>query len=388
MSLALATLIYEWRRYMAAVVALAFSGLLVLAQVGMFMGIGKAFTAQIDRARADVMVLGPGAKALFNTGGASGLPRRMIPLVYTHPEVLQVAPLEGSGGRFMNIVPTDPLTGKTPPNRKVEFVDVNIIDAIPGYVTVPTDYSNELIETLRQPYAVAVDETALKRLGVKVGDKALYNGNTITIAAVTTGYPNMMQATLVMSRDTLRLLGEARTGPRVGPLLVKIADPSRAEIVAAQLNKIGKGQFRAWTRQELAEANSSAMFEEQFIGIMLGFSAFLGIMIGVAITWQTLRGAIMANIKEFASLRALGVSMGSLRRIVIELSFWVGVAGVFASGLLTWGVSLLAQAGGLPMAFPPTLIGIVTLFLLAIAIASGFLSLGVLKQSQPADLLR
>ena len=388
MSLALATLIYEWRRYMAAVVALAFSGLLVLAQVGMFMGIGKAFTAQIDRARAEVMVLGPGAKAIFNTGGASGLPRRMIPLVYSHPEVVQVAPLEGSGGRFMNIVPTDPLTGKTPTNRKVEFVDVNIIDAIPGYVTVPTDYSNELIETLRQPYAVAVDQTALKRLGVRLGDKALYNGNTITIAAVTTGYPNMMQATLVMSRDTLRLMGEARTGPRVGPLMVKIADPSRAEIVAAQLNKIGKGQFRAWTRQELAEANASAMFEEQFIGIMLGFSAVLGILIGVAITWQTLRGAIMANIKEFASLRALGVSMGSLRRIVIELSFWVGVAGVFASGLLTWGVSILAQAGGLPMAFPPTLIVIVTLFLLSIAIASGFLSLGVLKQSQPADLLR
>ena len=32
MSLALATVIYEWRRYLAAVVALAFSGLLVLAQ--------------------------------------------------------------------------------------------------------------------------------------------------------------------------------------------------------------------------------------------------------------------------------------------------------------------------------------------------------------------
>ncbi|MDP1632912.1 MAG: ABC transporter permease [Caulobacter sp.] len=389
MSLALATLIYEWRRYMAAVVALAFSGLLVLAQVGMFVGIGTAFTAQIDRARADVMVLGPGAKALFNSGGASGLPRRMIPLVYTHPEVVQVAPLDGSGGRFMNIAPTDPLDpGKTPKDRKVEYVNVNIIDAIPGYVTVPTDYSTELVETLRQPYAVAVDETALKRLGVKLGDKALYNGKTIIIAAVTTGYPNIMQPTLVMSRDSLRLLGEADTGPRVGPLMVQIADPARAEIVAAQLNKLGDGKFRAWTRSALAEANSSALFEEQFIGILLGFSAVLGVLIGVAITWQTLRGAIMANIKEFASLRALGVSMGSLRRIVIELSFWVGVAGVFASGLLSWGLSLLAHAGGLPMAFPPSLVGMVTVFLLVIAIVSGFLSLGVLKNSQPADLLR
>ena len=389
MSLALATLIYEWRRYMAAVVALAFSGLLVLAFTGMFMGIGKAFTAQIDRARADVMVLGPGAKALFNTGGASGLPRRMIPLVYSHPDVTQVAPLDGSGGRFMNIVPTDSTSpGAAPKDRKMEFVNVNIIDAIPGHVTVPTDYSIELIETLRQPYAIAVDQSALKRLGVKLGDKALYNGRTVTIAAVTTGYPNMMQPTLVMSRDSLRLLGEADTGPRVGPLLVKIADPSKAEVVAAQLNILGKGQFRAWTRAELAEANQSMMFQEQFISVILIFALIIGAIIGVVITWQTLRGAIMANIKEFASLRALGVGMGSLRRIVMELSFWVGCAGVAAAIFLTWLVQLLALSNAVIIALPPILLIVVGGGLILIAMLSGLLSLGILKNSQPADLLR
>jgi len=403
MSLALATLLYEWRRYMAAVVALAFSGLLVLAQVGMFVGIGKGFTAQIDRARADIMVLGPGAKALF--GGPSGLPRRMIPLVYSHPEVLQVAPLDGSGGRFQNILSPEAqakadarakqaATGaKGGPKggdggRKSEFVNVTVVDAIPGFVTVPTDYTESMIEALRQPYAVAVDQTALKRLGVKKGDKALYNGKTITIGVVTTGYPNIIQPTLVMSRDTLRMLGEADTGQRVGPLMVQIRDPARAEIVAAQLNKKGDGKFRAWTRQELADANSGAMLEDQIIGIMLGFSAFLGLLIGVAITWQTLRGAIMANIKEFASLRALGVSMGDLRNIVMELSFWVGIVGVFAAGLLTWLVTLLASAGGVPMYFPPILVVVVAVFLVVIAMLSGFLSLGILKNSQPADLLR
>jgi len=402
MSLALATLLYEWRRYMAAVVALAFSGLLVLAQVGMFVGIGKGFTAQIDRARADIMVLGPGAKALF--GGPSGLPRRMIPLVYSHPEVTQVAPLDGSGGRFQNILTPEEQAkieartkaaakggqkaGGEGGGRKTEFVNVTVIDAIPGYVTVPTDYTQSMVEALRQPYAVAVDQTALKRLGVKKGDKAIYNGKTINIAVVTTGYPNIIQPTLVVSRDTLRMLGEADTGQRVGPLMVQIRDPARAEIVAAQLNKKADGKFRAWTRQELADANSSAMLDDQIIGIMLGFSAFLGLLIGVAITWQTLRGAIMANIKEFASLRALGVSMGDLRNIVIELSFWVGIVGVGAAGLLTWLVTLLASAGGVPMFFPPSLIIIVAVFLVGIAMLSGFLSLGILKNSQPADLLR
>ncbi|MDO9335965.1 MAG: ABC transporter permease [Caulobacteraceae bacterium] len=390
MSLALATLIYEWRRYMAAVIALACSGLLVLFFIGMFMGIGKGFTAQIDRARADIMVLGPGATALFN-GGPSGLPRRLMPIVIGHPEVVQVAPIDGSGGRFQNIVPpAEALTAKPEDqkNRKMEFVNVTVIDAIPGYVTVPTDYSDELVETLRQPYAVAVDQTALARLGVKLGDKAIYNGKTITIAAVTTGYPNMMQATLVMSRDTLRMLGEADTGPRVAPLMVKLADPARAEIVAAQLNTLGDGKFKAWTREELAEANEGALFKESFIAIILIAAVIISGFIGVVITWQTLRGAIMANIKEFASLRALGVSMGSLRVIVMELSFWVGIVGILMSLLLTWAVSMLAAMGALPMAFPPTIVIAVSIFLLLIAMLSGLLSLGVLKNSQPADLLR
>jgi putative ABC transport system permease protein len=110
--------------------------------------------------------------------------------------------------------------------------------------------------------------------------------------------------------------------------MVKLRDPARAPIVVAQLNAMGNGQWKAWTKQQLADANAGAMFEEGILVIIIGGCVVLGIIIGVAITWQTLRGAIMANIKEFASLRALGVSMGSLRRIVVELSFWVGLVGV------------------------------------------------------------
>ena len=48
MSLALVTLLYEWRRYSAAMVALAVAGLLILAQVGMFTGIVKGEVVRYD----------------------------------------------------------------------------------------------------------------------------------------------------------------------------------------------------------------------------------------------------------------------------------------------------------------------------------------------------
>jgi putative ABC transport system permease protein len=74
--------------------------------------------------------------------------------------------------------------------------------------------------------------------------------------------------------------------------------------------------------------------------------------------------------------------------IVLELSFWVGVAGLVAAGALVSGMGLLAQASGIPMSFPLPNILSTGLFLLITAVLSGIMSLGVLKRSQPADLLR
>jgi putative ABC transport system permease protein len=298
-----------------------------------------------------------------------------------NPAVIDVQDLQGSGGLFQN----DPVGGA---KRKREFVQTLGVDPTPGALTLPTDYSPDVIQALQEPYAIALDETALARLGVKLGDKASLNGKTIKIGAVLHGYPNMMTPTLVGSRQTLRLLSMQPRADRSGPLMVRIADPAQADLVRDQLNASSRGQYRAWTRAELAEANQASMFKEQIIGVMLGFSVFLGLLIGIGITSQTLRGAILANIKEFASLRALGVSMGSLRRIVIELSLWVGVVGLGATALLTAGVTLLAAKGGVPMFYSPTTIVYVVVLLLLISVLSGVLSLGILKKSQPADLLR
>ncbi|MDG2522746.1 ABC transporter permease [Caulobacter segnis] len=379
MSLALATLIYEWRRYLAAIIALAFSGLLILAQVGMFMGMGKAFTANIDRARGDIMVLGPKAESLMN--GGAGLPARVKPALYTNPAVVDVGEVMVNGGMWQN----DPGPGK---KRKREFAQAYAVDTWPDAVTLPIDFSEDLRVALLEPYGVAVDKTALARLGVKLGDKGSLNGKTVRVVAVLDNYPNMNAPMVFMSRDTLRKLGMNGRADRTGALIVRIKDPAQALTVRDQLNAASGGAYRAWTRAELSEANQGALLKEQIIGIMLVFSLFVGMLIGVGITSQTLRGAILANIKEFASLRALGVGMGSLRMIVLELSFWVGIAGLGATGLMTAGIALLASAGGLPMAFPLGIVSMVGIFLVTISMLSGLMALGILKKSQPADLLR
>jgi putative ABC transport system permease protein len=377
MSLALSTVIYEWRRYLAAVVALAFSGLLILAQVGMFVGMGKAFTATIDRSRADIFVLPAKAESLLNTGG---MPRRLMPLVYMDPDVIEIADMDDDGGLFSNL--------DKGANKKRNYVNVTSVDTEPNALNLPIDFSEATRQALSEPYAVAIDKSALGALGVKLGDTAALDGHAVKVAAILSGYQNILNQSVVVSRQTLRLMGKARPANRVGPMMVRIRDPKQADAVRDRLNLIGKDKFRAWTKPELSAANDQSFIKLSFIAIVLGFSVFLGFGIGVGITSQTLRGAVLGNIKEFASLRALGVSMGSLRLIVVELSFWVGIAGLALTAVLVTGVAMLAGAGGVPMSFPPpALVGVGGL-LLVIAMFSGILAMGVLKKSQPADLLR
>jgi putative ABC transport system permease protein len=378
-SLALSTLIYEWRRYLAAVIALSVAGLLVLAMTGMFMGMSKTFTATIDRSPAEVMVLPPDANTLFANN--SGQPRRIVPEIYGHSEVLEVQALNFNFASWSNF-PKDSQPAKS------EGVRVVIVNPLRGAVTLPNDFTDDVIQDLLEPYAVIVDRSSLGKLGVQVGDRAKINGSAVWVRGTMSGYPSMFNATVFISQQTAKLLNLDNDGPRVGPLMVKIKHPAQALQVAAELNALSKGQYRAWSREELSKTSQKSMLKEGGIAVMIGFAVVVGAFIGVVITWQTLQGAILANIKEFASLRALGVSMWSLRLIVMELSMWVGVAGLVLTALLTGLVWILSKTSGVPLDFPLFIDVPVAVTLLLIAILSGALSLGVLKKSQPADLLR
>ncbi|MEZ5938800.1 MAG: ABC transporter permease [Hyphomonadaceae bacterium] len=376
MSLALSTLIFEWRRYMAAVISLAVAGVLMLALAGMFVGIIKSFTATVDRSRAQVIILSASTDSFSGPGGGESLPARVMPLIYRHPEVTDVADMQQGFGSFYG-------PGATQPS----FTNIMVVDTSPNAVTLPDDFTDDMRRILDVPYNIAVDRSAVGSLGVKKGDLATINGRTVRIALIVKGYANTQAANVVMSRQTFRLLGQYNDD-QVGMLMVRIKDPARADQVRDELNAMADGQYRAWTKPELSAAMAKDLLSDGFIAQILGFLNTIGFFIGVVITWQTLRGAILSNIKEFASMRALGASLGDLRLVIIELSIWVGVFGIAMAALAMSGLTAIAGMVNIPMGFQPQLLIQTAILLLLISIGSGMLTLGALNKGDPADLLR
>jgi putative ABC transport system permease protein len=381
MSLALSTLLYEWRRYMAAVIALALAGVLMLALSAMFIGIMQSFTATIDKSRAQLIILSAQARSMGGGpgGGGGAVPKRVVPLIYRHPDVVEVQDLPNDFGQFF-------AEGKPNPS----LVNIMVIDTTPNGVTLPDDFTDAMRRAIEPPYAVGIDVSSMKQLGVKLGDQAMLNGRSVRVALIMDGYANSQFPNLVMSRQTQRLMGRANDN-QFDMLMVRIKDAKTVKDITRvrdELNAMADGQYRAWTKDELSTATIRDMMQEGILAIILGFMSIIGFVIGVVITWQTLRGAILANIKEFASLRALGVSIGQLRAVVMELSFWVGILGIAASAVLMVGIAALAKSANIPMGFEiPSLIQTGVLLLL-ISIMSGALTLGALKKGEPADLLK
>jgi formate-dependent nitrite reductase membrane component NrfD len=74
---------------------------------------------------------------------------------------------------------------------------------------------------------------------------------------------------------------------------------------------------------------------------------------------------------------------------VISQSFWVGVLGVAVSLPAMYGLARAAEkAGNLRVMLAPWLLGSVSFITLAMALTSGLAALRILRQVEPANLLR
>src|SRR5262249_3519488 len=120
----------------------------------------------------------------------------------------------------------------------------------------------------------------------------------------------------------------------------------------------------------------------------LGCSALLGVIVGAAVTSQTLYAATAASLREYAVLEALGIPTWRMAGLIMAKSLWIGLFG------LTLAVPVVALSASLgyllgPRALvPPWLLLGTAALTLVMALISGLLALPSLRLAQPAQLLR
>jgi putative ABC transport system permease protein len=371
--LARKTLIHEWRRFLPAMLAVAFSGLLLLMQAALVFGIFGSTAVYITASDADLWVGYPGTQSI-ELGRPIGPAARTALLM--DPGVARVEPFAWVDGDWRGPAGTGGVS-----------VFVSGISTEPDGMIFSDVLTAAQRASLKEPFAVIVDRADLDKLGVPIGGQALINGDLVRIVGVANGIRALGGVNVVASLDTARALDNDTGGAEVAYYVAKLKPGADADAVAARIDAHAHG-YAAWTASSFARRAVFYWMFQTGAGLGVIFLAIVVFIVGAIITSQTLMGAIAGSVREYATLHALGVSLGSLRRVVLEQATWIGVCGLIAGVLLSLGLIGLAKWQDVPVELNlPAWIACAAL-VMGIALVSGAAAVRALRNADPALLLR
>jgi putative ABC transport system permease protein len=375
MSLARATLRHEWRRFLPGVLSVAFAGVLMLVQLGLLLGMFGTVTVLVDDSDANLWVTSPETQSFDQS---RDIPTQLAALLRLHPAV-----------RRTDTLLTHDADWRSGDDTRVAVVLVGLQprgDAL----ACPRPMRATLCARLAEPDAVVVDEAEADKLNAAPGRLAELNGHRVRVVGLSQGLRSIGNTYVFASWQTARELSEAApNGDDLATFVLARTDSKEPEPVRRDLQQLlRRPAYRVWTAAGFSEHSQSWWLLESGVGAGFLFSSLLGLIIGTVITSQTLRGVILASLREYATFRAIGVPAARLGAVVLEQSLWIGAIG----GLLTLLVSglavVLAKAFYVPLVLTWWAVLTAVLIGLLTAAISGLMALRELYRLQPAELLR
>src|SRR5262249_34541223 len=110
-------------------------------------------------------------------------------------------------------------------------------------------------------------------------------------------------------------------------LLARCRHAEDAPVVVERLRQ-AYPDMSVFTSEEFSLQSRLRWMTKTKAGIALGFAALLGLIVGTAVTSQTLYAATATSLREYAVLAALGIPTWRMVAAVLSQSFWVGLLGV------------------------------------------------------------
>src|SRR6266550_5930626 len=301
LTLASRNLLHDRLRFIATLVGIVFSVVLVMIQMGLFLGFGHMVSTMIDHASTDLWVVPKGAKCFEDP---SLLDLKLRDRVAATNGVATVIPLVigFSDWRFDS--------GEMTP---VFMVGVDLRD---GGLR-PWNVVEGNAQALSQRDTVAVDRSYFERLGVTgIGSTAEIRGRRVKVVAITDGIRSFTTTPYIFVdlKDARTYTG---TPPdRANNLLVRLNNGADRENVLQTL-RAQIGNAEVLTTDEFRSRSRSFWLFGTGAGAALFAGALLGVIVGTVIVAQTLYSSTKDHLNEFATLRAMGSSNGYIYRIVI-----------------------------------------------------------------------
>lgn len=375
-ALARKTLIYEWRKFLPAALAVAFSGCLLLMQAALMFGIFDSASVYIRKSTADLWAGYPGTQSIEL---GRPIPRDTEVALLMDRDVARVEPFQWLDGDW-----------RGPVERGSVSVFISGIDPGPEGLMFAQAIPPAQRQKLFEPGAVIVDQADLAKLGIEIGGIAKLNGKQVRVVGATPGLRALGGVNIVTSLASARLLDtDVAATDKVAYYVAKLKPGADAQQVRDRIVAAWPAhRFTLWTKESFAHDAATYWMFETGAGLGFVFFTFVVFIVGTVITSQTLLAAVASHVREYAMLNALGAGYAALRKVVLEQAFWVGSFGILGGAVVSTLLFLLATGQSVPVAFDAAAAAGCAVLVMAIAIVSGLMAVRALSHLEPANLLR
>ncbi|MEH2618150.1 ABC transporter permease [Bradyrhizobium sp. AZCC 1620] len=370
LTLASRNLFHDRLRFVATLVGIVFSVVLVMIQMGLFLGFGRMVTTMVDNASADFWILPKGAKCFEDP---SLLDVKLRDRVATVEGVSSAVPLvigfsdwrlESGEVTPVFIVGSDLRDGSLQP--------FNVVDGN--------------VQTLTQGANVAVDRSYFDRLGVSgVGSTAEIRGRKVRVVAITDGIRSFATTPYVFvdQKNVRNYTGTPRD--RASSILVRLkSDADREKALSAIRAQAGEAEVL--TSDDFRSRSRSFWLFGTGAGAALFAGALLGVIVGTVIVAQTLYSSTKDHLSEFATLRAMGSSNAYIYGVIIYQALINAVIGFcVAAGIGSLVVQMTAKSA-LPIVITPWLMAALFVLTVVMCVASGIGAIVRVVRIDPATV--
>ena len=287
MSYALQTLWHERSRYLPGVLAVAFSAVLMALQFGLMLGLFMITSIPIDR--TDPHNVWVGSNAVKSVDLGQPIPESYMARIGTHPGTRPPEPFVANFANFFK------------PEGGSELCFLLGSKLQPDSAGAADVLTPELRYKLTEPFAIVVDESDLKRLGLDGYDptdpdkKPKINGREVRLVGTVRGLKSLAAPWVFCSDYTAAtLMGTMLPPGYTKYLLVKCDDEPTAEHLAAELRG-AYPEMTSYTADEFSLQSRMYWLFRTKAGVAIGYAALLGLAVGALVTAQTLYAATVAS---------------------------------------------------------------------------------------------
>jgi len=329
LTLASRNLFHDTLRFVATMVGIVFSVVLVMVQMGLFFGFGHMVTTMIDHAATDLWVVPKNVKCFEDPS--------LIDLKLRN----KIATLDGVATVVPLVIGFSDWRLESGEMTPVFVVGSDLRDG----AMQPWNLVEGNVQALSQGFSVAVDRSYFDRLGVTgIGSQAEIRGKKVKVVALTDGIRSFTTTPYIFV-DAKNARGFTGTpGDRASDLLVRLKpDADRGTVVQAIRGQIGDAEVL--TTDEFRKRSRSFWLFGTGAGAALFAGALLGVIVGTVIVAQTLYSSTKDHLNEFATLRAMGSSNGYIYHVIIYQALINAVVGfAIASGIGALVVQMTAKS--------------------------------------------